>query len=100
MRRTLIIGPDAEDDLRAAMAWYAQRSAGLDQRFLQEFNEHCQVIKAVPMGAPVLRGPIRMLPMRVFDHVITFSVEPDRIFILRVVHGRRHPKQRRTGRRT
>lgn len=97
--KRLVIGPDAEEDLRKAVLWYAEQREGLDQRFIDEFDEFCRAILRFPRGAPLITDHIRMMPMSVFKHVITYAAQGDDVFILRVVHGHRHPRQRTRGRK-
>ncbi|QQR88171.1 MAG: type II toxin-antitoxin system RelE/ParE family toxin [Flavobacteriales bacterium] len=97
--KRLVIGPDAEADLRQAVLWYADQREGLEQRFIDEFDEFTRAILLFPRGAPLITDHIRMMPMRVFKHVITYTVDGDQVVILRVVHGSRHPRQRTRGRK-
>lgn len=95
MRLPVLFTPKAGMDVLHAARWYGAQRTGLDREFLAELEAHFDTIANFPNGAVLISRTLRMLPMRKFPFVITYRATTHRIIIVRVVHGRRHPIQRR-----
>jgi plasmid stabilization system protein ParE len=87
---------EARDELRAAVAWYEERRAGLGDEFLTAVDSAIERIRRgpkagrqVPRVAPDLG--VRSARVQRFPYMLVF-VELDRaIRILAVAHDRRRP---------
>ncbi len=83
--------PEAVAELEASARYYEQQQQGLGERFLSAIDfALCGVIDS-PLTWPVLDGEVRRRLSRVFPYAILYSVEPDRIFVLAVMHCHQMP---------
>ncbi|MBL0129410.1 MAG: type II toxin-antitoxin system RelE/ParE family toxin [Flavobacteriales bacterium] len=91
MSHPVALSPRAKDDLNQAAMWYRSRRTGLDSEFMNEIGDHLNTIASFPTGAPRIGRTIRMLPLSKFPYVITYRFSSGTVYIIRVVHSRRHP---------
>lgn len=91
--RTIVIRPLAEADIDEAHAWYAARSPQAAARFLDTIAMVLAEIEARPESFPQVHRSVRraLLPRHPFG--MYFTLDPDRITVLAVVHSRRHPRR-------
>jgi plasmid stabilization system protein ParE len=83
--------PEAEEEMREAARWYETQSAGLGQAFLDAVDAAAARIAANPEAFGFAGPGIRRHLVRRFPFGILYQVEPDRIYILAIAHGRRKP---------
>lgn len=86
----LIISPQAERDIEKIGDYIAQNSPSRALRFVRELHNRCKTIAANPLGYRLrteLDDDIRSCAHR--SYVIFFSVDADRVLILRALHGAR-----------
>jgi len=86
--------PEARAEFRTAAIWYDEREIGLGDAFITDINLTLQLIAANPQMFPSWPGSatgIRRAVVSKFPFVIAFEVEPDRILVLAITHGRRRP---------
>lgn len=89
MRRTLIIRPEAEEDLLSARDWYEEKQTGLGDRFLIEVSKALDLVTAMPELFAVQWEDVRASQLRRFPYVIYFRVIADRIDVFAVLHAGR-----------
>jgi len=84
--------PDIEAELAEIRAYYNEKSQGLGDEFLDEFERHVLRVAAMPTRWMVVRGDIRRSLMKRFPYVILFRmVDSGTIRVTVVKHERRHP---------
>lgn len=83
--------PEAAEELREALAWYADRSARAPTRLLREYDEHVAIIRSNPDGIRLIYRQYRRLNLSRFPYAIIFRLRQRSIFIIAVMHERRHP---------
>jgi plasmid stabilization system protein ParE len=83
--------PEAAAEFEAAADFYHSRQPGLERRFLDSVERCTTKIKAAPQRFRKFDGEIRRALVSVFPYAILFSVSPDRIFVLAVMHCSREP---------
>src|SRR5262245_40360561 len=83
---------DALADIDAAYDWYERQSVGLGERFLGELHNQIGRIQQQPEAYAVLHNQVRAAPMRRFPYVVYYRLDPERILVVAVVHGHRHPR--------
>lgn len=89
--------PAVELELREIQRYYDERSPGLGDRFIDEFERQVLLLATTPERWMVVTGDIRRCLMRRFPYIIYFRcVSPDRLRITVVKHQRRHPDYGRT----
>lgn len=83
--------PEAALEFEEAVGFYAGRGRGLGQRFAQEVRTTIQRILATPDQWRVLEQDVRCRLVRVFPYSVLYTIEPNYILIIAVMHGKRQP---------
>lgn len=83
--------PDAEKEFGEAIDYYEECEAGLGYDFSVEVFAAIQNITAYPTACPSVEDDIRRCLIKRFPFGIIYSVEKSGIFILAIMHLRRHP---------
>ena len=83
--------PEAEEEFAEAVAYYGDCEPGLGLDFAREVQ--ATVLNAVeyPTMWPLLEGEIRRCLAHRFPYGVLYSVEPDSILVLAVMHLHREP---------
>jgi plasmid stabilization system protein ParE len=92
MSYSFLIRPEAEADLAQAKLWYERRREGLGADFLLCVDEALQRVCRNPQIYPLVHKDVRRAFVRRFPYGIFYRVVKQRVVILGVVHGRRHPR--------
>jgi plasmid stabilization system protein ParE len=98
MSYPVILKPDAERDLREALAWYEEQRPGLGRAFLVEVGGVLDRLSEHPHLAAIIHHDIRRALTRRFPYGVFFVLENDAIVVLAVLHAKRDParwRQRR-----
>jgi plasmid stabilization system protein ParE len=89
----LVFDPRVEDDLAEAAAFYESRSEGLGEDFLTEFRKTLDAIVSGPARWQLVDGgPVRRSLLSRFPYAVYYHEAPERLLVLTVTHGRRHPQ--------
>jgi len=91
VKYSLIIRPEAEDDLREAYSWYEDKRTGLGYDFLLQVDAGLNFIQRNPTIHPIEYKGTRKHLIKRFPYKIIYLIKNDRIIILGVIHGRRSP---------
>jgi len=91
VKYSLIIRPEAEDDLKEAYSWYEDKRQGLGHDFLLQVDAGLNFIARYPDIHPIEYKGTRKHLLKRFPYKIIYLVENNRIVILAVIHGRRSP---------
>ncbi len=91
MSRAVIFRPAAEQEIREAYAWYEEKHPGLGDAFLSEVDQTVDRVRESPELYTQLHGPIRRALVHRFPYGLLYVLEPERIVVLAVFHGRRDP---------
>jgi toxin ParE1/3/4 len=94
--KRLRVDPAAQDELRAAIAWYQKQRLGLGAEFHQEVKRLLELFRRQPeMGSlvPRLRQPlvVRRFLLRRFPFFIVYRETGDAIEILAFANTNRKP---------
>ena len=73
--------------------WYDEQGEGLGDKFQLEFEGTLERIHRLPFRAPLIYKQTRRIEMNGFPYAVLYCVEESEIFILKVIHVRRHPKR-------
>ena len=82
---------EAEIEFNEAIDYYEQCERGLGYNFSIEVFNSIQNIVNYPTAWPVIEEDVRRCLVNRFPYGIIYSIEHDGIFILAVMHLRRHP---------
>jgi len=83
--------PEAEAEFLGAIDFYEARDPGLGQDFAIEVYSAIQRIVSFPTAWPVLGGDVRRCLTSRFPYGILYTIEPNGVFILAVMHLHRAP---------
>lgn len=86
------VRPLAEQDIAEAFVWYEEQATGLGLEFMRAVDASFAAIQRSPMIYPVVYRDLRRALLRRFPYKVFFAQREDRIDVLAVVHGRRHPR--------
>jgi plasmid stabilization system protein ParE len=92
MRRELIVLPEARRELADAYHWYEERRSGLGEELLLVVDAAIEQIRRSPETYPVVHRNVRRVLTKRFPYGVFYVVEPERIVVLAVFHGRRDPR--------
>ncbi|MDN5942112.1 MAG: hypothetical protein L0H94_09545 [Nitrospira sp.] len=91
MARRLVVQPQSDLDIQAAVVWYEDQRFGLGSRFLDELDLAFQRIKVNPQQFPRVEGAIHRALLRHFPYGVYFLAELESINVLAVLHLHREP---------
>ena len=83
--------PPAEEEMNEAARFYEERSPGLGLDFLDAVQRTVDAIVAHPNSGRQLSENIRRRIVQRFPFGVLYSVEPERIVVVAVMHLRRRP---------
>ena len=86
-----VFHPEAESEMLASARWYEERCAGLGAAFLSEVEAAIGRISATPDAWAIVSDQIRRYRLHRFPFAVLYRPEPDRIYILAVMHLHREP---------
>lgn len=92
MKRTLIIRPEAELDMREAYVWYEKQVPALGANFLLHVDAALRTVQRYPLQYPVIYRNARRCLVRRFPYGIYYVVEDKRIVVVAVFHAKRDPR--------
>jgi len=92
MKRSIIIRPEAEQDIREAYSWYETQMSGLGANFLLRIDAALSSIQRHPRQYPLIHRNVRRCLVRRFPYGILFLEEDKRIIVLAVFHAKRDPR--------
>ncbi len=84
--------PEALEEYRQALQWYAEREAGLALKFIEAIEDAIQRMLEAPRRWRVVDEDIRRCLTHVFPYAIVYTIEPDFLLILAVMHCSREPQ--------
>ncbi len=85
------ISSDVIIDLDEAVEWYEAQVEGLGRIYLRRVEEAIHKLELRPKSYSYYSGSFRRIQLRQFPHLIIYKLQDDRIFVLRILHGKRKP---------
>jgi len=89
MSYRVILSPDAEEDIRAAIRWYLQIQLELSFRFRAEVQTVLRRVAQNPFQFPLTPTLIRKALLRRFPYAIYFTLNAEGALVLAISHQRR-----------
>lgn len=84
------IHPDAEAELREALAWYERKQPGLGGRFRSAFEAGLERVRDNPLQYADEDGTgVRMCPLDRFPYVVVYVDLGEHIWVAAVAHTKR-----------
>jgi plasmid stabilization system protein ParE len=91
MPKPVLIRPDAEAELTAAVDWYAERSQDTARRFCDELLTTIKAIAADPQRFPIYFEKYRYRLLKRYPYRIIYHERDADIEILAIAHTSRRP---------
>ncbi|MBI3617843.1 MAG: type II toxin-antitoxin system RelE/ParE family toxin [Candidatus Omnitrophica bacterium] len=88
---SLVIRPEAEQDLNEAYRWYDQQLDGLGRELIICLDAALSVIQRTPKIFPKIHKDIRRALIRRFPYGIFYILEQDKVVVLAFLHTSRDP---------
>lgn len=82
---------EARQELRDAVAFYAQCQQGLERRFLEYIRAALLQVSSDPLRCRLIGDGIRRCLVSVFPYAVLYAVHDDKIFIVAIMHCHRAP---------
>ena len=92
MKYTIILTPDAVDDIQKAIEYYDEQQAGLGRKFMAEVNEYIKALKKNPQYQ-IRYDNVRGLPLKRYPYMLHFVVEQEKVRIIAVFHTSLNPDE-------
>ena len=89
--RRISYGSAAKSDLRSAKRYYDELRPGLGEEFVLEVEAQLSKIAEYPNAFRVVQDKTRKVPIKRFLFDIYYAPTDEEIFVVAVVHRRRHP---------
>jgi toxin ParE1/3/4 len=83
--------PDALEEYDEAARWYAEREPALALRFIEAVEDAMRRILEAPTRWRVIEEDVRRCLTRVFPYGVLYTIEPDFVLIVAVMHCSREP---------
>ena len=83
--------PEALAEFRAAAEHYESQQRGLGSRFVNAIDAAVTRIAEAPESGRIIEDDIRRCLSKVFPYAVLYSIEPDYILVVAVMHCRREP---------
>jgi len=90
-RRSVLLLPDAEAEIREAFLWYRDRSAIAAEAFLDELSSVIDDLQSQPDTWPEDEDGVRHCILRRFPFNVYYVVDGRSVTVLAVAHHRRMP---------
>jgi toxin ParE1/3/4 len=84
--------PEALQEYRQATTWYAQRDPRVALEFVEAVEEAIERILEAPTRWRVIEEDIRRCLTHIFPYAILYTIEPDFLLIVAVMHCSREPE--------
>lgn len=89
VKYSVIVRPEAEEDLKEVFTWYEDNRIGLGYDFLLQVDAGINFLRKNPEIHPIEYKGTRKHIVKRFPYKIIYSVEGEKIIVLAVLHGKR-----------
>lgn len=83
--------PEALEEFRQAALWYADREPELGLQFIGSVEDALKRVVDAPSRWRVIEEDVRRCLTRIFPYAILYTIEPDFLLIVAVMHCSREP---------
>ena len=83
--------PEALDEYEDAARYYAGCQAGLELRFINCVESSLHSVVEAPLRWRGFEEDVRRCLVRIFPYAVLYSVEPDYVLIIAIMHCSREP---------
>lgn len=86
-----VFHPEAEAELDQAIDWYEAMEPGLGLDFAMEIRDAIGRAVSFPKAWPSIAPDVRRCLVKRFPYGVLYAEEPDRVFVLAIMHLHRRP---------
>ena len=86
-----VLHPEADEELLEVVRYYAAISPELGGRFYDEITGLIREACAHPLRHQLYDPPVRRILARQFPYGVLFVAQPDRVWIVAIMHLKRRP---------
>lgn len=90
---SIVVKPEAEQEIRASLAWYDEQKVGLGTELFNEISEVLNRIRSNPEHIQKRYKDFRIAFTKKFRYCIHFTVEANVIYIHAVLHTSQKPRE-------
>ena len=83
--------PEALAELEAAVRYYTAVRPGVGLRFVTSVEEAIDRILEAPFRWRILEADVRRCLTRIFPYAVLYTVEPEFVLIIAIMHSHREP---------
>jgi plasmid stabilization system protein ParE len=83
--------PEALAEYEDAARYYAEHQPSLELRFIENVENAIIRILESPLAWRIFDGEVRRCLTHVFPYAVLYTIEPDYVLIIAVMHCRREP---------
>lgn len=76
-------------EMKAAVAWYAERDARVADRWLDDFEHALESIRADPDSHTVIGNQLRYRQLSSFPYIVVFRTIPHHVVVIAIAHSSR-----------
>jgi toxin ParE1/3/4 len=84
--------PEAQSDIREAIAYYKTYSAGFASSFMSNVANALMQLETFPESGAVIDETVRRILIKIFPYGIFYRIHENTVFVLSVGHLRRKPR--------
>ncbi len=92
MAFSLIVKPEAEEDLADAYHWYEKQRTGLGHEFFECVEDVFLRLRLTPEIHAIVHESVRQTLIQRFPYVVCYTIEEKTVYVIAVFHGHRDPK--------
>lgn len=92
MTLPVVFRPEAAFDVLETRDYYERQQSQLGDRFADALEETVSQIGARPELYAVIFKTVRRTKLRRFPYVVYYRILADRVEVIAVIHGNRHPR--------
>jgi toxin ParE1/3/4 len=83
--------PEALEEYREATLWYSGRESTIARQFVASVENAIEQIVAAPHRCRIIDDDVHRCLTRIFPYAILYTIEPDFLLIVAVMHCSREP---------
>lgn len=83
--------PEALAEFEEAARYFSAQRTGLELRFIESVENAIARILDAPLRHRIFQGEVRRCLTHVFPYAVLYTLEPDYVLIVAVMHCRREP---------
>lgn len=86
-----VLHPEAVEEIKQAVAFYKQKQAGLEKRFIEALEDCIDKVCSFPLRYRKVGGDVRKCRLLHFPCALIYQLNAERIEVIAVMHLRKSP---------